>query len=97
MPAEEQPTLPTTNPPAAAAILPIANEPVGLPSVVDPAITVQLKNTREQREVVGPVVQYLMSIGWRLDQMQFGRREWRVPRNPSQATVREQGQSYEVD
>lgn len=95
MPAEEQPTLPTTNPPAAAAILPIANEPVGLPSVVDPAITVQLKNTREQREVVGPVVQYLMSIGWRLDQMQFGRREWRVPRNPSQATVREQGQSYE--
>ena len=56
MPAEEQPTLPTTNPPAAAAILPIANEPVGLPSVVDPAITVQLKNTREQREVVGPVV-----------------------------------------
>lgn len=45
--------------------------------------------------MVGPVVQYLTSIGWRLDQMQFGRREWRVPRNPSQATLREQGHSYE--
>lgn len=90
-----QATLPVHSPPASAAIMPLTNEEVILPITVDPAITVQLKNTREQREVVGPVVQYLTTIGWRLDQMQFGRREWRVPRNPSQASVRDQGQSYE--
>ncbi len=84
--------------PEAAGILPLDSDPPSdahPPSVVDFAITAKLKNTREQREIVGPVVQFLVSAGWKLPQMEFGRREWRVPKTPSEATKRERGHSFE--
>jgi type I restriction enzyme M protein len=55
----------------------------------------KLKATREQQLVVGPVVQYLTTLGWSLDQMIFGKKEWRIPKSPSEQTKREKGQSYE--
>ncbi|MBI3090756.1 MAG: N-6 DNA methylase [Candidatus Tectomicrobia bacterium] len=57
-------------------------------------IAENLKDTREQQTVVGPLVVYLMRIGWRRDQIVFGRSEWRVPKSPSEATRREKGQSF---
>ncbi len=86
--------IPTTEAPAAAAIVPptAVAEPAPF---VDPDITAKLKNTREQREVVGPLVMFLRSIGWSLDQLEFGTREWRVPKAPSEATKRERGGSFE--
>jgi len=58
------------------------------------AIQSQLKNTPEQREVVGPLVARLLAAGWNLDQIVFGRSEWRVPKSPSEATKREKHQSF---
>ncbi len=55
----------------------------------------RLKDTHEQRSVVGPLVRYLCDIGWDLEQIVFGKKEWRVPKSPSQATLREKGQSFE--
>lgn len=87
---------PAADVPAAAAIIPpvatTAAEPAPL---VDPEIATKLKNTREQREVVGPLVMFLRSMGWNLDQLEFGTREWRVPKAPSEATKRERGNSFE--
>lgn len=54
-----------------------------------------LKGTREQYEVVGPLVKYLLNLGWNLNQMRFGKQEWRVPKNPSEANRREKGQSFD--
>jgi type I restriction enzyme M protein len=54
----------------------------------------RLKNTPEQLLVVGPLVRYLTSIGWNLEQIFFGRHEWLVPKNPSESTKREKGRSY---
>ncbi len=53
-----------------------------------------LKNTTEQRQVVGPLVEYLCGIGWAIEQIIFGKSEWRVPKTPSEQTKREKGQSY---
>src|SRR6266487_4251473 len=85
-----------TNPPDSAAIVPpsISSTATSTP-VIDPTITTKLKNTREQREVVGPLVQYLVSLNWKLEQMEFGKREWRVPKSPSEATKRERGNSFD--
>jgi type I restriction enzyme M protein len=58
-------------------------------------IAAQLKNTREQRHVVGPIVKYLRDIGWSLNQIVFGKSEWRVPKRPSELTKRQKGQSFE--
>jgi type I restriction enzyme M protein len=55
----------------------------------------QLKDTQEQRCVVGPLVEYLCNIGWKIDQIVFGKNEWRIPKTPSQATKREKGTSYQ--
>lgn len=49
----------------------------------------------EQASVVGPVVELLVSYGWSLDQIVFGKHEWRVPKSPSQATERERGNSFQ--
>jgi type I restriction enzyme M protein len=57
-------------------------------------ISAKLKNTPEQTLVVGPLVAHLVSIGWSLGQIIFGKQEWRVPSSPSEATKREKGQSF---
>jgi len=54
----------------------------------------KLKNTPEQRLVVGPLVRYLLSLGWRLGQIVFGKEEWYVPKTPSDLTKRERGQRF---
>jgi len=53
-----------------------------------------LKETREQYDVVGPLVNLLVKRGWKVGQMIFGRTEWRIPKTPSEATKREKGQSF---
>lgn len=55
----------------------------------------KLKNTKEQKLVVGPLVERLCTMGWHLDQIVFGRKEWYVPKTPSQASEREKGRSFE--
>lgn len=76
--------------PATAAI------PAIVPSSTLPAaIFDMLKAIPEQLLVVGPVVQYVTTLGWSLDQIQFGKSEWRVPKTPSEQTKREKGQSFD--
>jgi type I restriction enzyme M protein len=58
-------------------------------------ITEKLKQTPEQQSVVGPLVAHLASIGWDLDQIVFGKSEWKVPKTPSEATKREKGRSFD--
>jgi len=69
----------------------IAGDEEGLNAQVDK----QLKNTPEQRLVVGPVVEFLLHLGWTLDQIVFGRQEWLVPKRPSEASRREAGHAFE--
>lgn len=69
--------------------------PVSVKEEVRNQVAAVLKNTREQKEVVGPLVLQLIESGWRLEQMVFGRTEWRVPKTPSEAAKREKGRSYE--
>ena len=57
-------------------------------------ISKRLKNIPEQQKVTGPLVSYLLSIGWQLGQMVFGKKEWRIPKTPSEATKREKGRSF---
>lgn len=60
------------------------------------AISEQLKEGPEQQLVVGPLVEYLIKEkGYKLGQIFFGKNEWRVPKNPSEAARREKGTSYE--
>lgn len=66
-----------------------------LPEELHPDIASRLQDTPEQRLVVGPLVQYLVNKGWHLDQIVFGRNEWKVPRTPSEQTRRERGHSYQ--
>ena len=61
---------------------------------LSPEVSVLLKDIPEQQKVTGPLVEYLRSIGWHLDQMVFGKKEWRVPKSPSEATKREKGRAY---
>lgn len=58
------------------------------------AVFSKLRDSPEQQNVVGPLVLLLHDIGWSLDQMFFGKAEWRVPKNPSAHTVRERGHTY---
>ena len=53
-----------------------------------------LKNTKEQQTVVGPLVRCLKELGWKTEQMVFGKKEWRVPKSPSEATKREKGHAF---
>jgi hypothetical protein len=84
--------------PEVAAILPLDSEIPPAPSPTEPsvasAITSRLKTGEEQHRVVGPLVRFLNSVGWTLDQLEFGRLEWRVPATPSEATRRERGESF---
>ncbi len=59
------------------------------------AISEQLKDQEEQLKVVGPLVEYLESTGWKLNQLQFGKREWRVPKTPSEASKRERRRAFD--
>src|SRR5262245_52221322 len=74
------------------SIVPKGRTPTnGLP----PEVVSLLKQGPEQQTVVGPMVVRLLGLGWKFEQILFGHREWRVPRSPSQATVRERGHSFE--
>jgi type I restriction enzyme M protein len=55
----------------------------------------KLKDTPEQRIVVGPLVALLVAAGWSLEQIIFGKAEWRVPKSPSEATKREKRTSFQ--
>ncbi|MEH1827766.1 MAG: hypothetical protein V7L22_20925 [Nostoc sp.] len=57
-------------------------------------ITSCLKQGPEQQQVVGPLVNHLRQVGYDLEQIIFGRSEWQVPKNPSQASKREKGQKF---
>lgn len=60
-----------------------------------PEISTSLKDTPEQRLVVGPLVEILTERGWNLDQIIFGKNEWKVPKTPSEASKREKGNSFD--
>ncbi len=55
----------------------------------------ELKDIPEQRLVVGPIVERLVLNGWHLDQIIFGKNEWKVPKTPSEASKREKGHSFD--
>ena len=57
-------------------------------------IAEQLKATPEQELVVGPLVNHLCENGWKLGQIVFGKREWRIPKSPSEQTKRERRASF---
>lgn len=59
------------------------------------AISDKLKSGPEQQLVVGPIVEQLVNNGWSLEQIVFGKNEWRVPKSPSEASKRENGSSYD--
>jgi len=42
----------------------------------------KLKDIPEQRDVVGPLVAQLVNAGWSLEQIIFGKSEWRVAKEP---------------
>lgn len=58
-------------------------------------IAEKLQDTPEQQTVVGPLVAYLLTLGWQMEQTVFGKAEWRVPKTPSEATRREKQQSFQ--
>ena len=58
-------------------------------------ISEKLKAGPEQQLVVGPIVEILVSNGWNLGQIVFGKSEWRVPKTPSEASKREKGVSFD--
>lgn len=62
---------------------------------IDETIEKLLKNTKEQKQVVGPLVKYLVELDWDLKQIVFGKKEWRVPKSPSEATRRQKRQSFD--
>jgi type I restriction enzyme M protein len=67
-----------------------------LPNKSNDDVEAKLKSrSPEQSMVVGPLVRFLISIGWDIEQIMFGRKEWRVPKSPSEAHKREKGQSFD--
>jgi type I restriction enzyme M protein len=52
-------------------------------------------SSSEQTSVVGPLIQFLVTCGWQPDQIIFGKKEWRVPKSPSEAHQREKGRHFE--
>ena len=69
-------------------------EYVGLSAENKRKIEQKLKNTPEQKTVVGPLVARLLRNGWNLGQIVYGKKEWRVPKSPSEATKREKHESF---
>ena len=60
------------------------------------AVEAKLKSgSPEQTFVVGPLARFLVTQGWDIGQMMFGRKEWRVPKSPSEAHKREKGESFD--
>jgi type I restriction enzyme M protein len=57
-------------------------------------IAPRIKELPEQQLVVGPLVEQLVKLGWTLDQMVFGKKEWRIPKSPSELTKREKNHSF---
>ena len=55
----------------------------------------RLKEGPEQELVVGPLVERLISYGWKIEQIVFGKNEWKVPKTPSEASKREKGTSFD--
>lgn len=55
----------------------------------------KLKKGPEQQLVVGPLIEQLLSEGWDIGQIVFGKNEWRVPKTPSEASKREKGTAFE--
>lgn len=55
----------------------------------------KLKKGPEQQLVVGPLVERLVSYGWSLGQIVFGKNEWKIPKTPSEASKREKGHSFD--
>lgn len=62
--------------------------------IMRPEVAKNLKNGPEQQLVVGPLVEILLDRGWNLNQIFFGKKEWKVPKNPSEASKRELGRSF---
>lgn len=62
---------------------------------MDSNISNVLKETPEQKLVVGPLVERLVEGGWQLGQIIFGKNEWKVPKTPSEASKREKGVSFD--
>jgi len=60
----------------------------------DSPIADLLKTTPEQQLVVGPLVQHLLDLGWKREQIIFGKKEWFVPKTPSEQTKREKRHSF---
>lgn len=58
-------------------------------------VQAMLKKGDEQQRVVGPLARLLLASDWEMGQMVFGKKEWRVPKSPSEAHKRERGESYE--
>ncbi len=58
-------------------------------------IVSKLKDTPEQKLVVGPLVEQLINGGWSLGQIIFGKNEWKIPQTPSEASKREKGVSFD--
>ncbi|MCM1140622.1 MAG: N-6 DNA methylase [Muribaculum sp.] len=63
--------------------------------ILNNRILKELKDTPEQHLVVGPLVEILTSKGWHLDQIIFGKNEWKIPKTPSEASKREKGSSFD--
>ena len=55
----------------------------------------KLKDGPEQELVVGPLVERLVSNGWKIEQIVYGKNEWKVPKTPSEASKREKGTSFD--
>ena len=66
-----------------------------VPKDVQKTIKENLKAGPEQTLVVGPLVECLVSLGWSLEQIWYGKKEWMIPKNPSEATKRQKGESFD--
>ncbi len=62
--------------------------------IISDTVAERLKEIPEQLKVVGPLVDLLVEYGWDADQIMFGKKEWRIPKTPSELTKREKGQSF---
>lgn len=59
------------------------------------AIADKLRDGVEQQQVVGPLVARLVDLGWDLNQIIFGKKEWRVPKAPAESNKREKGRDFD--
>src|SRR5262245_46524391 len=78
----------------------VADAPSGPPrpfsASITPEVSANLKVTPEQTLVVGPLVEFLRQRGWAHEQIVYGRREWRIPKNLSEAAKREGSRRFDA-